>query len=232
MPGAIKFTMTLTEEKGNDSTATLYDWTQTANISAVEYQNGSAEHLLQDKTNTVTGTNSDVYAYKLKNGKPTDITLIKVDSTTQTSIGGAKFCLKQREEYVDLSELDITAINGGTTILPENYDNNGTTIKVVTVPEGGIKIAGLADGDYSLVEVAAPAGYVIAPDSIKTFTTENGLIIDHTDEEKNINFKVANTPGVELPSTGGPGAALYTAAGLSLMGIALWMLLRRKKQTT
>ena len=39
--------------------------------------------------------------------------------------------------------------------------------------------------------------------------------------------------GAELPSTGGPGTLLYTATGLTLLlGASLWLLLRRKKQTT
>ena len=60
---------------------------------------------------------------------------------------------------------------------PEDYDNNGTTIKVVTVPEGGIRISGLVDGTYTLREVSAPAGYIIT-DSGKTFKTENGAIVN------------------------------------------------------
>ena len=37
--------------------------------------------------------------------------------------------------------------------------------------------------------------------------------------------------GVTLPSTGGPGTVLYTAAGLSLiLGASLWLMLRRRKE--
>ena len=32
---------------------------------------------------------------------------------------------------------------------------------------------------------------------------------------------------IELPATGGSGTGLYTAFGLSLMGLALWLLSRR-----
>jgi LPXTG-motif cell wall-anchored protein len=41
----------------------------------------------------------------------------------------------------------------------------------------------------------------------------------------------AYTPGVELPATGGPGTAAYTASGLALILGALWMLLRRRRET-
>ena len=228
MPGAIKFTMTLTENKGTDSTVTLYDWTQTATISAEEIENGTKVYLINDTVNTTT----DIYAYKIRNGKIVDITMIKVDKATNKSIGGAKFKLVQNNANVDLESLTITAITGGGTVTPEDYVYNETTIRVVTVSEGGIKIAGLQDGTYTLKEVAAPAGYIIT-DSGKTFIIENGAIknedgTSHSNEYEGIAFKVVNEPGVELPSTGGVGTAPYTLAGtILILGAA--MLLARKR---
>ena len=236
MPGAIKFTMTLTEAKGTDTTAALYDWTQSASIEAREYGNGTTVYLTEDSANTTTGTNSDIYAYTLKNGRPTDITLIKIDKTTQNSIGGAKFRMLKGSENLDLTKLLITAISNGNAVTPEDYNFNGTTIKVVTVPEGGIKIAGLEDATYTLQEVAAPAGYLIT-DSGKTFKTENGAIKNaddttHGNEATDIAFKVENTPGAALPNTGGPGTTLIYLLGIMCTGIAgvgLAMKRRRKK---
>ena len=229
MPGAICFTMTLTENKGADSTTTLYDWTQTANVTAEEYQNGNTNYLTIDEANTITKTEADIYAYKLKNGKPTDITLIKVDKKTGNSIGGAKFRLVKGSENVDLSELIITAISDNTAVEPQEYDYNGTKVQVITVPEGGVKIAGLADDTYTLKEVEAPAGYIIVG-SDKTFMTENGSIKDHTDEAVDINFKVENEPGTSLPSTGGPGTRAFTLAGLALTLLALAGITEKRKR--
>ena len=233
MPGAIKFTMTLSENKGTNATATLYDWTQTAAIVAAEYENGSTTYLAVDSANTTTGTNADIYAYKIKNGKPTDITLIKVDKGSGESIGGAKFNLLRGSENVDLAKLTITAINGGTTVTPEDYDLNGTTIKVVTVPEGGIRIAGLADDTYTLQEVAAPAGYIIT-DSGKTFKTENGTVKNsddsaHQNEAADITFKVENESGAALPNAGGPGTTwIYLIGSLLLIGCGIALVTRRR----
>lgn len=224
MPGAIKFTMTLTENKGNDSTATLYDWTQTAAIAAEEYRNGTTVYLEADTVHTTTGTYSDVYAYALKNGKATDITLIKVDKISHNSIGGAKFSLMRGSENVDLAELTITKISDGAAVIPEEYLYNNTNITVITVPEGGVRIAGLIDDTYTLREVSAPAGYIIT-DSGKTFKTENGAIKNsdntaHQNEAVNIAFEVENEPGAELPSTGGPGTTLIYLLGILLTGLA------------
>lgn len=233
MPGAIKFTMKLSENKGNDPKSMLYDWTQSATISATEYQNGSTKYLLEDGENTINGTTSGIYAYKIKNGKATDITLIKVDKKTGVSIGGAKFCLIRGSENVDLTQLTITALNGGTSVTPEDYDFNGTSIKVVTVPEGGIRIAGLVDDTYTLREVAAPAGYLIT-DSGKTFKTENGVIKEtddtsHTNEATNINFKVKNEQGAELPSAGGSGTTwIYILGALLTIGGGMAFVVRRR----
>ena len=139
-------------------------------------------------------------------------------------------------ENLDLTKLLITAISNGTAVTPEDYNFNGTTIKVVTVPEGGIKIAGLEDATYTLQEVAAPAGYLIT-DSGKTFKTENGAIKNaddttHGNEAADIAFKVENTPGAALPHTGGPGTTLICLLGIMCTGIAgggLAMKRRRKK---
>ena len=235
MPGAIKFTMTLSEDKGTDSAATLYNWMQTAAIAAGDYGNGSTAYLVEDAEHTITGTNADIYAYKIKNGRPTNITLIKVDKTTQNSIGGAKFSLLRGSENVDLTQLVITAITNGASITPEDYDLNGTIIKVVTVPEGGIRIAGLVDDSYTLREVTAPAGYIITG-SDKTFKTENGAIknaddTDHPNEYVDIAFKVENQAGQSLPNTGGPGTTPFYLFGTMLVVLAgAGMLTMRKRR--
>ena len=227
MPGAIKFTLTLTEDKGTDSTATLYNWIQTATVSATEYGNGEESYLISD------GEVSNTYAYRVKNSRPSEITLIKVDKTTGNSIGGAKFSMLRGSVNVDLSLLTINAITGGETITPEDYDYNGTNIKVVTIPEGGIRIAGLADDTYTIREVSAPAGYIITSAG-KTFKTENGAIKNeddsaHSNEATDITFRVENTPGSALPNTGGRGTLVYAINGLILIiGSGLLLLLKRR----
>lgn len=42
--------------------------------------------------------------------------------------------------------------------------------------------------------------------------------------------EVENTPGFELPSTGGPGTTLFAVSGLSLVLLALALLFRKKQQ--
>ena len=54
--------------------------------------------------------------------------------------------------------------------------------------------------------------------------------IETIDGDTLIKLTVYNTPGVALPSTGGPGTAAYTAGGLGLIMLALAALLLRKRR--
>ncbi|MBQ1302760.1 MAG: LPXTG cell wall anchor domain-containing protein, partial [Firmicutes bacterium] len=61
---------------------------------------------------------------------------------------------------------------------------------------------------------------------IITTVTEGSAYVD---ENNNITLIITNTPGAELPSTGGPGTHLFTIFGSILIlgaGILLW---RRRK---
>ena len=246
MPGAIKFTFELSDGKTDQVTRreavyhekeykrnfVLYNWTQEASIkSAEEISNGSdAQYLITN------GETDNLYAYSIKNGKPTDITMIKVDKVSGSSIGGAKFSLIKGAENVDLTKLTITSLSDNTTIIAEDYEYNDSVIKVVTVPEGGIRIAGLEDDTYTLREVASPNGYIIT-DNERTFITENGAVKNtsgsaHDNEAQDITFKVENEPGAALPHTGGPGTKLIYLLGIMLTGLAgAGLLISRRKRT-
>ena len=43
-------------------------------------------------------------------------------------------------------------------------------------------------------------------------------------------LKIKNTPGVQLPQTGGPGTALYHLLGTALMSLAGFILVGRKRR--
>ncbi len=115
-------------------------------------------------------------------------------------------------------------------------DNNGQ----FTVPESGIKLEGLIDGQYRLKEISAPQDYVIIEPYPVQFTVSAGTIsntdgtIDGvrytaaTDTEDAV-FIIPNTPGVELPITGGIGTTIFYVLGsILVISGAIYFVSRRR----
>lgn len=93
-------------------------------------------------------------------------------------------------------------------------------------------LSDLPAGSYTITETKAPAGYYGVSGTI-SFTVENGAVTINGKlpsgvaftgsgtEDNPYTFTVTNTPGVELPSTGGAGTLPYTMGGLLLMAASL-----------
>ena len=92
----------------------------------------------------------------------------------------------------------------------------------------------LPDGEYKLVEVKAPTGYLITLSEIE-FTVTGGAVTMGTQADtitysatptaENAELSIANTPGAALPNTGGPGTRLFTILGTILIagaGLLMW----------
>lgn len=160
------------------------------------------------------------------------IQLEKVDANdTEKKLAGATF-----EVYRKATQSEIAA--GGTTsmVIGETtyqmirvsfYTDSGMSgdkVTQLTTDENGRGgIYGLAYGNYYLVETQAPAGYnkLSGPTEFQIKASSNGEVQTLT---------VANTAGVELPSTGGIGAEPVMALGLTLMTLAAVALLVGKKR--
>ena len=105
--------------------------------------------------------------------------------------------------------------------------------QTVTRDENGVPVTYTAS--YYVVETgaAADAGYVLtttyqANDGTPEADEKQAAVSNDNEQITIINTETA---GVTLPSTGGPGTVLYTAAGLSLiLGASLWLMLRRRKE--
>ncbi len=103
----------------------------------------------------------------------------------------------------------------------------------------------LSEGNYKLVETKAPDGYMMAQKPELEFTVTNG-VINGIEKDNNgfvVKYEVVsqsnntptvtngNTPGVELPSTGGSGTLAYTLTGLTLILLAGGLLAVSKRRT-
>lgn len=110
----------------------------------------------------------------------------------------------------------------------------------------GTIIADLPLGAYTLTETTPPPGYNLIAQEIAFTVTPDGVngngsgystvaeteTIDEEEVPTGVYVvKVANSAGVELPSTGGPGTFLYTLSGLALMlGAALMYGFRMRRR--
>ena len=105
-------------------------------------------------------------------------------------------------------------------ITTDNFDKNGGYNLVIN---------GLKAGTYWLKETKAPDGYNLLKNDIK-ITVKNGFsIFIFTKAENNI-VKIVNTPGSQLPETGGTGTLLLTAVGALLVAVAMIRFMRRKQE--
>ena len=106
-----------------------------------------------------------------------------------------------------------------------------------------MRLEGLPDGEYRLVELKAPDGYVILVNEIY-FKIEEGTVTSTTAADAGTSDKVnlsieegklplltvTNEKGVELPNSGGPGTKLiYILGGLLTLAAALLLLYQRKR---
>ena len=143
-------------------------------------------------------------------------------------LGGAVFKLEYRtddsKEYTGISNEVVTELD---------------TNSQFTVPEDGITLTGLVDGQYRLKEVQAPEDYIFTVDYPVTFTVSDGVITGTTGTIEKVAYKPAtgtgnaefiipNEQGVALPRTGGPGTSHFSAFGGILILAAGVLLLRRK----
>lgn len=158
-----------------------------------------------------------------------DVRINKIDEQNNP-LDGAVFMLQYRSDsdsiWVGAKSIEDMSIDA----LDENSQ--------FTVLSGGIVLRGLIDGQYRLQEISAPTGYVICEQYPVVFTVSGGEIVD-TDgtsnevtysretEETEATFAIPNTPGVELPSTGGSGITLFRVIGISLSVFALLLLIRK-----
>src|SRR5690606_28975029 len=112
-------------------------------------------------------------------------------------------------------------LNGATFELRQG---NKVVATGTTENDGTIKFEDLDYGDYQLVETKAPNGYSLLRNPIDvTINEDNHNATVTVDNYKN---------GWELPKTGGIGTTLFTIIGLSLMGAAVYMMIRRRKEDT
>ncbi|MBO1003351.1 SpaH/EbpB family LPXTG-anchored major pilin [Pseudogracilibacillus auburnensis] len=103
-------------------------------------------------------------------------------------------------------------------------DSNGDLVETGTTGANGelVFTSELDYGNYTLHETKAPNGY-------RKLTKPIEVTIDG--ENSNVTITVDNSKsGWELPKTGGIGTILFTLIGLTFMGSALYLYIRRRRR--
>lgn len=100
---------------------------------------------------------------------------------------------------------------------------------LVTGEDGQISVEGLDAGNFSLREIAAPAGYNKLSEDVNVVVEagkiSEGVVLEYEPTIVGVN----NQSGTELPSTGGFGTkVLYAAGAVLVIGAAVLLVVRRR----
>lgn len=218
--------------KGKEFTVTYY---AKVNNKAVVTEKNKAQLEYGNKpgeTTTTTPSEAKTPTY------PLDINKIKTGS--KEKLAGAKFSLYTSETDAKngTNPIKVTGSNGNYVVNPESTTTEFESVKSIDVEGYNLRVNGLAEGTYYLVETKAPDGFnkLTAPIVIKITKSTTGNEEDWTlskndvkEEDKIID--VENSTGSMLPSTGGMGTIAFTVvAVLLVLGVAVSFIRDRKKE--
>lgn len=161
----------------------------------------------------------DVFKYAMRDGK-------------EIPLAGAQFVLYKT---VNDEKFYAQAANGKIT----GWTDDKEKATVFETPDNGkFFIAGLDADTYYLEETKAPDGYNRLKEPVNVVITANiasGKTVTATityNETATGTVRIENQTGVELPSTGGIGTTVFYVIGGLLMGVAVVLLVTRKKMST
>ncbi len=153
----------------------------------------------------------------------------KTDGANQP-LSGAEFTLSTDEGGAQT--INFVADANGVYHKAETGETGAATVAVDA--NGALTLSGLDVGTYYLTETKAPGGYnkLSAPIEITITDAKNangdaapdGIVDDEGAATGYVQATVVNTQGFVLPTTGGMGTALFTIAGVVLMGASVLVL--------
>lgn len=161
----------------------------------------------------------DIFKYAMRDGK-------------EIPLAGAQFVL-----YKTVNDEKFYAQVANGKITGWTDDKEKATV-FETPGNGKFVIAGLDADTYYLEEIKAPDGYNRLKEPVNVVITANiasGKTVTATityNETATGTVRIENQTGVELPSTGGIGTTVFYVIGGLLMGVAVVLLVTRKKMST
>ena len=165
-----------------------------------------------------------------------------------TRLAGAEFTLTAKG---DTSAIKFVQVNAGSATEDAVYrvakagETAGTTTTITTPANGKVVFQGLKNGEYTLTETKAPAGYNKLASAIGvkvngqndgtdttnatvtiTYNNDNGSSYNQT--ASNGVIPVQNKSGAILPGTGGMGTIAFTVIGVLVIALGVAWTLKRK----
>ncbi len=160
----------------------------------------------------------------------------KENATQTNALAGATFQLAADETGNTVIKLIKTSTDKNIFRVATGEEITvGTDIydSFTTSTTGTIKISGLDEGTYYVVETAAPEGYNALTEPVKVIIDHAGNVKDSEGEEavaltsKTVNIQ--NNTGTVLPETGGIGTTIFYILG-GLLAVGAVILLVTKKR--
>lgn len=163
-----------------------------------------------------------------------------------TRLAGAEFTLALKNGTA-ISFVQVAAGNETTNAVYRvaKAGETGTTTTITTPANGKVDFRGLKNGEYTLTETKAPAGYnklasaigvevngknngteAMGATVIIKYNNNNGSVYDQT--ASNGIIPVQNKSGAILPGTGGMGTIAFTVIGVLVIALGVAWTLKRK----
>ena len=163
-----------------------------------------------------------------------------------TRLAGAKFTLAPKNG----EPMSFVQVNAGSGTAKAEYrvanaGETGATTTITTPANGKVVFEGLKNGEYTLTETKAPAGYNKLASAIGvkvngqnngtdttnatvtiTYNNDNGN--DYNQTASNGVIPVQNKSGAILPGTGGMGTIAFTVIGVLVIALGVAWTLKRK----
>lgn len=164
---------------------------------------------------------------------------------TATRLAGAEFTLAHKGGTAISFVKVADSATQNAVYRVAKADEAGATTTITTPANGKVDFRGLENGEYTLTETEAPAGYNKLASAIGVkvdgqnngtdtthatvvikYDNNNGSVYDQT--ASNGVIPVQNKPGVVLPGTGGMGTIAFTVIGVLVIALGVAWTLKRK----
>ena len=164
----------------------------------------------------------------------------KDEPATANALANATFQLAADETGNTIIKLIKTSATQNIfRVATEEEIENGTNIfdSFTTSSTGTIKISGLDEGTYYVVETVAPEGFNALTEPVMVIIDHEGNVKNSADTEAealaNKTVNVQNNTGTVLPETGGIGTTIfYIIGGLLAVGAVVLLVTKKRMSLT